>query len=355
MSQPTDGGTAVVVRELARMGLRRGHEVAVACPDSGFLAEWTRGSDARWHSVSLARNPGVHDLKSIGHVRHLAAGADVVHLHSSKAGVVGRLAALTMRRPRPRIVFTAHGWSWYVGGRAAMFYRGIERALTPLVDAIVVVSAKELADGQAVLGDRARLHFVPNGVDLQHYLPHGPMADRPAAPLIVQVGRLARQKGQDRAIGLLVQMTRQDAVLRLVGSGEDKKRLEQYAEELGVRSRVQFIEATDPRPHVRAADVILLPSRWEGMPLALLEAMAMAKAIVATNVGGAEALTGVGSIISGISEADVMRSMAREVEYLLGADVTREELGSRARQRCEERYDLSKTLETYERLWAPER
>ena len=112
--QPTDGGAAVVVAQLARAGVAAGDTVTVACPGGAYLAEWVTQAGARWVKLSLQRSPTWRDLHMCARIRPLLVQADVVHLHSSKAGAVGRIAALTTRSARPQIIFTPHGWSWYV-------------------------------------------------------------------------------------------------------------------------------------------------------------------------------------------------------------------------------------------------
>ena len=148
--QPTDGGAAVCVRQLADAGQRAGFDVTVACPPDGPLAGWVEGSGARWAPLPMVRSPRPRDVRDLAGVRRLAVGADVLHLHASKAGALGRMARLGLRR-RPRVVFTPHGWSWLVGGSLAPAYRAFERATAPLADVIVAVSDDDRAVGLEVL------------------------------------------------------------------------------------------------------------------------------------------------------------------------------------------------------------
>jgi glycosyltransferase involved in cell wall biosynthesis len=349
LSQPTDGGTAVVVRELARAGVAAGDDVTVAGPAGGYLARWAAEAGARWVEVPMTRAPSLADLRAVRRVRRLAAGADVVHLHSSKAGAVGRLAV--GRGPdRPAVVFTPHAWSWYTGGRLGRAYRRFERWAAARADAITVVSVEEERDGRAVLGDRPRIEVIPNGVDLAAFAPEGPVAERDPAPLVVQVGRLSRQKGQDRTLAALAR-TGPDVRLRLVGDGPDAAALRARARELGVDGRVEFAGSVDPRPHVRAADLVVLPSRWEGMSLVLLETMALGRAVVATRCGGVEALADAGVTI-GNDEALVAGDLADAVTGLLADTGQRADLGRRAHERVAAHFDLARTVRAYARLWA---
>src|SRR5687768_9149078 len=91
ISQPTSGGVAVCVRDLARMGVEAGLDVTVACPAGGELSGWVQDVGARWRPIALDRSPQLGDLLRAVRMRTLLRSADVVHLHSSKAGALGRL------------------------------------------------------------------------------------------------------------------------------------------------------------------------------------------------------------------------------------------------------------------------
>src|SRR5690242_3970436 len=96
VAQPTVGGVASYVRQLAAACRDAGLTTAIACPDEGELPGWARGHGIEWVELPLERSPTVRDALRIRELRRLMAAADVVHLHSAKAGAVGRLAAATM-------------------------------------------------------------------------------------------------------------------------------------------------------------------------------------------------------------------------------------------------------------------
>src|SRR5438132_2938733 len=256
VSQPTAEGAAIHVASLAAAAVSGGHSVTVACPAGGNLSLWAHEAGARWVESDLARRPAPSDLTHGLRLRRLMAGADVVHLHSSKAGALGRLALAGLPRGRrPACVFTPHAWSWLPGGVAAPLYRSVERALGHVADVIVAVSPEEAAQGEQALGARlkGRLRVIPNGVDASRISPSGPRAERSDAPLLVCVGRLSRQKGQDVAIAALAHLEalgRTDVRLRLVGDGPDDERLRRVAADLGVAQRVEWTgHAQDPAAH----------------------------------------------------------------------------------------------------------
>ena len=272
VSQSVDYGVAIYVRQLTQAAVAAGHAVTVVSPGSarGPLQAWVEAAGARHRSLDMARSPSIRDPFDVLTLRGLARGRDVVHLHSSKASALGRVAARSIgRRDRPVVVMTPHYWSWLVGGRWSSLYRWIERALAGRCDAIVAVSEREATEGRTVLGADAPVLLLPNGVDRTRFSPDGPRAERvDGSRLIVCVGRLSEQKGQDVAIRALALVADRTARLRFVGgesSHGERIRLERIATSLGVMDRIEWRgPVDDTAPEYRAADIVIAPSRWEG-------------------------------------------------------------------------------------------
>ncbi|HET9672381.1 MAG TPA: glycosyltransferase family 4 protein, partial [Actinomycetota bacterium] len=169
--------------------------------------------------------------------------------------------------------------------------------------------------------------------------------------LLTCIGRLSHQKGQDVAIRALALLDDRRARLRFVGAESaagERARLEALARALGVDARLEWRGAVeDTAPEYRSADVVVTPSRWDGMSLALLEAMACGAAIVATDVSGSEAVRGAGSIVPPEDPA----ALAAAVQALL--DDPEEAL--RFRERARERsatFDLGSTMQRNLELWS---
>ena len=118
------------------------------------MAALVQAQGAAWERLELRRSPHPGDIMAAARVRRLAQTHSLVHLHSSKAGAVGRVALASLGRRRPPSVFTPHGWSWLAGGRLAPAYRLIERIMLPRTSAVVAVSREERSSGQAALGSR---------------------------------------------------------------------------------------------------------------------------------------------------------------------------------------------------------
>ncbi|MFN3597696.1 MAG: glycosyltransferase family 4 protein [Rubricoccaceae bacterium] len=170
----------------------------------------------------------------------------------------------------------------------------LDRALVPYAlrraDAVTVVSASLASRCREMSGGRGPEPFIiSNGVDLAQWSISGPR--RLARPVILSVGRLTAVKGQDVLVEAFAEVLRRrpDAELVLVGEGDTRGELERLSERLGVRERVTFagkLNGEGIRKWMARAAVFALPSRSEGQPIALLEAMAGGLPAVATSVGG---------------------------------------------------------------------
>jgi glycosyltransferase involved in cell wall biosynthesis len=303
---------------------------------------------ANWIELPMVRRPALSDVAALRALRRLLSDYDLVHLHSSKAGVIGRIAAATVAKPPP-VVFTPHGWSWYSSGLLGWAYKLVERWAARHGQVIVAVSEEELDDGRRVLGDRGHLVLIRNGVDTERFQPasHN-RADR----LIVCVGRLCHQKGQDRLIRALALSPREDLQVRLIGDGPDRESLMALACDLRVSDRVEFGGQADPLRHFQEASLVVVPSRWEGFPLALLEAMACGAPILATRFGGVSAVARAIEVIEQDgSEDQLVSHMAKRIDSLLGDQELRAAMSARTRVAAVERFSLEDCLSTYSAMW----
>jgi glycosyltransferase involved in cell wall biosynthesis len=134
----------------------------------------------------------------------------------------------------------------------------------------------------------------------------------------------------------------------LVGDGEDRAAVEELVTALGLDGRVEFSGfRPEPAPDLRAADIVVVPSRYDGMALILLEAMACGAAIVATRVPGTSALGVAGQLVP----VEDPQSLAEAVDALLADPQRRRQLGAAARARAVENYSLQRSLRGILKLW----
>jgi glycosyltransferase involved in cell wall biosynthesis len=324
VSQPGSEGVANYVSQVARAQAGRGDRVAVACPDDTPLAAATRGDGIETHRWTASRSPGPDLARELIALRAIIQRVrpDVVHLHSSKAGMVGRLA---VRRRHPT-VFQPHAWSFHATpGALSPLTVGWERLAGHWADVIVAVSDDELAIARRRRIRAASVELtIPNPVDTMAFCPTP--AYRAEAihvrrslgledePLVVCVGRLCRQKGQDRLLQIWPSVIARvpTAQLLLVGDGPYRADLEATD-----HSQVHFLGTrADVAAILRAAQIVALPSRWEGMSLALLEAMATGRPVVATAVPGSRETIGrgAGAVVDQNQDVQLAREIVARLE-----------------------------------------
>ena len=345
VTQPTEAGVARCVIDTVHDQVRRGWLVRVAAPQSGPLADWVLAAGAEHVPWEATREPTAGVPVEVQRLRSILRQRppDLVHLHSSKAGLAGRLAV----RGRQPTIFEPHSWS-FVSTRSLVKAAALawERRTTSWTDRIICVSEAERRVAEEA-GLSANWRVIPNAVDLDRFRPGG--ADRSMlrrelgldgdVPLALCVGRICRQKGQDILLAAwpAVRNAVPNARLVLLGDGPWRSRLEAAKPD-----GVVFAGATaDVLPWLRAVDVLVFPSRWEGLSLALLEAMASGRSVVATNVSGMSEAVGSGPGAGGaiVPPEDPVTLASALVERLRQPELTARE-GTAARRRMVAGHDL---------------
>lgn len=336
VTQPVSAGVPAVVLQYLASQRRAGLEVVLASPP-GQVRDKAAAQGITVEHWAATRSPDHHVPREAKALEALIRRVkpDVVHLHSAKAGLAGRLA---VRGAIPTI-FQPHAWSFdAVGGVVRSASLAWERFGVRWADVIVCVSEAERRRGLAI-GVRGNYRVLPNQASEADY-PAPQPDDRatararlgldPLAPLAVCVGRLAEQKGQDILLAAwpAVRGRLDGARLALVGDGPLRPTLA-----AALPPGVDLVGESD---HVRwwylAADVVVVPSRWEGMALVPLEARACARSVVASDATGlAETVTpGTGAVVGigdrhALAEALRPRLADRELadrEGALGRDET---------------------------------
>lgn len=300
----TIGGTRRHLVDVAAGQHAAGLDVAVAAsslrqPDFEHDLARLEGLGVRVHRVPMVRSLSpLADSRDLAALRRIvrAESPDVVHTHSSKAGALGRLASVL--EDRGARVHTPHTFAFLFGamfsGPKRALFRAIEQGLAGHTARLIAVSPSEGRTIQASgVVDRGRVRVVPNGIDPTPWLapipaPRNQLTSEPRDPLALVVGLLNAAKGQDLLLQALCAPGLERLHVAFAGHGEDEGRLRALARELRLEDRARFLGYRDDVPRLlAAADLLVLPSRWEGMPYAVLEAMASAKPVVATPVDGA--------------------------------------------------------------------
>ena len=286
---------------------------------------------------------------------------DIVHCHSTKAGFLARLA-----RPFCNftpLIYAPHciAFDTLLPSSQRRLALLVETALAPLASHFIAVSQHEKnAMLRARLAASTRITTVYNGLDAAAFdaLPRATRKDfglRETDFLIGCFGRLTRQKNQLALLRALPRvLARQPNARLLLVGGEDEAGLRGAAARLNIASRIVFLgDVFEPRPLLFLCDIVAQPSRWEGCPYSVLEAMAARRAILATRVGGVvELLDGENRDACGqlISESRP-EVLARALLELSTNAARREKLGAAARRRLETDFSLNAMHDATRKLY----
>jgi glycosyltransferase involved in cell wall biosynthesis len=355
VAEPTHAGVSNVAGSLVSDQCARSWRVSVAAPPDSELIDAARRVGAQVHSWRAVREPGRVVIDETRRLARVVARVrpDLVHLHSAKAGLAGRLA---IRGAIPT-VFQPHAWSFQAAaGLVFLASRSWERWAARWTDVILCVSADERDLGIRE-GIDARWAVIPNGVALDVFAPATP-AERaqarralglPDGPVVLTVGRLSPQKGHDVLLRAWAHVRRAspEATLVLVGDGPDEPALRALA-----GPGVVFAGRRSDVGHwLAAADVVAIPSRWEaGLPLVAMEAMARGRPVVACDVAGVrEGLGHGGGVV--IPSEDPPALAHALLQRLTAPDLAAAE-GSAGRRHVEAAHDVRVAAEHTANLYA---
>lgn len=292
VTEPQWGGVLTLLRHFAAEQVEAGHEVHVLAPP-----RLPRLAGVHHHEWSLSRGRPASYPPAVRELRRLIAAVqpDVVHLHSFFAGLVGRFPGSgTGRVP---VVFQPHAWAndVFEAAPAARFVEVVERAAARRTEVLVANCLDEIAAGRA-FGVDLPSHELGVAVDATQYRPPTE-AERAEARrslglgderVLLVLGRVTRQKGQDLLVQAWEERPVPGATLVLVGPG-DTEPLQALAPREWDRSVRAVGEPPAVLPWLWAADVLVLPSRYETVGLVVAEAMCIGLPVVATAVHGARA------------------------------------------------------------------
>jgi glycosyltransferase involved in cell wall biosynthesis len=348
------GGVQIHVRDLAVSLQAQGHTPTILTGGDGPFVDVLRAT-----GIPVAILPNltvpIHPIRDWRALREIhAALSDVrpqlIAVHSSKAGILGRLAGHSLGIPT---LLTAHGWNFTPGISAvpAAVYRQIERSAGRLASRIITVSEfdRQLAL-KARISTEQRIVTVHNGMpDIPPHL----RAEPDRAPVrLVMVARFGAQKDHGTLLRALAGLQHRAWELDLIGDGPLMGQMERLAASLGIERRVRFLgQRLDVDEILASAQASLLVTNWEGLPLSILEAMRAGLPVVASSVAGIGEAVRDGETGYLVPRGDVALVRDR-VERLLTDPHLRLRLGRGGRARYEQHFTLehfvARTLAVYE-------
>jgi glycosyltransferase involved in cell wall biosynthesis len=334
------------------------------CP--ACVAEFRRVWDVDW-----ARNPlyPANLLKTPRRIRAIVEEQryDIVHVHTPVAAFATRFALRRLRRrTATKVVYTAHGFHFYRGGRFLRntAFRTLEAIAGRWTDALVVINREdEQAARDLGVFPPGSIHYMPGiGVDLAQYDPGAIRAEdsarvrrslgiSPEAPLFLAIGEYIPRKRHADALAALAGLRHPGAHLAIAGDGPLLEELRQLAVRLGIRERVHLLGHRGDVPALaRAATAVLLLSTQEGLPRSVMEAMSLEVPVIGTDIRGTrDLLAGRCGIV--VPVGDIGATSEAMYRILADPDEARA-MGRRGRSIIASGYSLDRILGMHDRLYA---
>ena len=296
ITKATWGGAQRYVYDLATHLSQEEFEPVVAYGESGRSAKMLSDAGVATHPLpSLGRDVAVvSDILSFFEILACLRKIrlDVLHLNSSKAAALGALAARLVGVPK--IIFTVHGWPF--NEKRNEFVRVIIYLVSWftafLSHAVIVVSKSDEAQGKKMRWVEKKMYYIPIGIETPDFIARDESLEalsleKTSTPRIVTIAELTGTTGLRYGIEAVSILKSEgvNAQYVIIGTGELRRRLEDFAIEMNVEEHVTFAGFIDDAPrYLKAFDIFLLPSIKEGMPYVLLEAAAAGLPIVTTTV-----------------------------------------------------------------------
>ncbi len=348
------GGAERQVLLLAKGMARRGWKVTLLALTGDGGAEAGELASAGVGFASLGMRKGLADPRGWLRMQRWLRDnePDVLHAHLPHAVAMARLSRL--RTPEPALIDTLHSAATGSASRRLLY-----RCTSRLTDRVTAVS-RGVADAYESAGMIAprQAVVVPNGVDATEWRPDAGscarlrgMQDLKSEFLWLAVGRLEPVKNYPALLQAFALLP-PDARLAIAGAGPLQGELRDLSRMLGVAARVLFLGfELDVRRWMQAADGFVLASRWEGLPMALLEAGACGLASVATDVAGSNEVIvdgETGFLACATNPESLQRAMMRLMQI---APANRHSMGMNARESIVQRFSLASVLDRWEDLY----
>lgn len=351
------GGAEIQLAALVRGLSDLGERLTVCCIDEATVDPASFDSE-RVTLVQLGVRSRYRRVAALPRLIRLARQADVVHCTMWDPSLWGRIAAIVARRP---VIVADHATDRAVqvaasGAPRAKWIAAHNRALDRFTFATVAcaTSQREVLIAEGVAPEK--IVYIPNGIDIGRMAASAGRLDRAelglpeSAPVVMQVGVFRPEKNQVEALETLHEVRAQvpNAQLVFVGGGVLREDVERRAAELGATDWTHFLgHRTDVAALLSLADLQILPSISDAMPMVALEAMAVGVPTLATDVGDVRAILGDGGVCVPPGDRAALRD---ECVRLLGDEQVRRRMGEQARRRAGE-FDASFMARRYQALF----
>ena len=358
-------GGEKVLFDLAMSMEERGHEVSVVCPDPGQLPDELRKAGIESTIIPFHKT---YDIRAARRLAQFIKSKkiDVLHSHGMLTNIISRVAGKMANVPVS--VSTEHlTMELGRGGRStetierlkARYYRMLDNYTSRYNQQVIAVS-NAVRDDLVEQGiPVSRITVIQNGINIPDIDPAAgnrirlELGIKPEETVVGAVGRLSPQKDYPTLLRAFKEVNKScpDAVLMIAGEGHLRKNLEKLADDLGIGERVKFLGyRSNVLEIVSSFDIYVLSSLWEGLPLAVLEAMAMEKPVVATSVPGTAEAVNEGETGFLVPLRDY-QSLSRRLIYLADNPDKARLMGEAGRRRWKDCFSLTRVIDEHESLY----
>ncbi|KGX93013.1 glycosyl transferase family 1 [Pontibacillus halophilus JSM 076056 = DSM 19796] len=349
MDEP--GGAQIHVKDLSLELLKRGHEVILVSGEGELAYPECVEKGIQHYAVSSLKRDihPLQDFKAYIEIYRLFnhLQPDLIAIHSSKAGIIGRIIAKRLRIPS---VFTAHGWAFTEGVPAMKRYlfSNVEKVAGKFGDAVISVSHYDakLALKHKVLSP-LKLSVIQNGVkDCEEF-----NRQNDDTVHLTMVARFAPPKDHLAVLQGLAQLRDMNWELWLIGDGPLMSNVQQEVTRLGLEGKVHFLgNCNNVEEWLGRSDIFILLSNYEGLPLSIIEAMRASLPIVASSVGGVLELVTHEENGFLIPNED-QQTFIVAIEKLLHSASLRTNMGELSRQKYEASFTFERMVKETERVY----
>lgn len=351
----TVGSTMNFFRGLIQNLQEKGHSVDLAANESLRPVPGVyRDCGCNVSSISCTRNPfSIGSLKAIGQIRRMVREKqyDIVHCHTPVAAMCTRLACIGARKRGTKVYYTAHGFHFFKGAplKNWLMYYPVEKICSYFTDVLITINKEDYALAQRKMKAK-RVEYVPGvGLDVQKFWDisvdkaqkRQELGIPEDAVLLLSVGELNENKNHQVIIRALAQLDNPNVHYAIAGRGPKREELKDLAREQGLERRVHLLGyREDVGELYKCADIFCHPSRREGLPVSIIEAMSCGMPVICTDIRGSA------DLIEDREQrfhADDVNTFAKGIERLISDSHKRAYIGKKNSVSAW-KYDLSKVI-----------
>ena len=344
ITQSELGGAQSNVLDLIS-GFQEDYDVHLATRTKGQLTEYVKAINVPVHLLPNLVRPinlfydfqAVYECVSL--IRRIKP--DIVHAHSSKAGLIARVAGLICKVP---VIFTAHGWGFSPGNPLIRGWIALlsEKLAAPLGEKTICVSEtnRQLAI-QFRVGNQNSLVTIHNGIKDMPTAIANPSVQ---PPRLIMVARFNEPKDQTTLLKAIACLSF-PFHLDFVGSGSSLQSCKALAQSLGVQDKVSFLgDRTDVPKLLAQSQIFILTSHYEGLPISILEAMRAGLPVIATKVNGIPEEVEHGKTGLLVPDKDV-EELAKAISTLIESPELRQQMGKAGRQKFLDEFTIERMID----------